>query len=132
MTGSGDSTARDPLDLLVEEFVRRQRQGEKVSVDEFAAGHPAHATELRELLPTLQALELVKRDKESTGGARARVALPAMQRLGDFRIVREIGRGGMGVVFEAVQESLGRKVALKVLPQASLLTGSQLQRFLRE
>lgn len=132
MSASDESTERDPLDLLVEEFLGRKRQGEVLDVEAFAAAHPAHATELRELLPTLLALEQVKREKESTGGKRARVSLPAMQQLGDFKIVGELGRGGMGVVFEAVQESLGRKVALKVLPQASLLTGSQLQRFLRE
>jgi serine/threonine protein kinase len=49
-----------------------------------------------------------------------------LERLGDFRIVREIGRGGMGVVFEAVQESLGKRVAIKVLPRQSLLRGSAL------
>jgi serine/threonine protein kinase/WD40 repeat protein len=53
-------------------------------------------------------------------------------RLGDFRIVREIGRGGMGVVYEAVQESLGRRVALKVLSFAGALDPRQLQRFLNE
>jgi serine/threonine protein kinase len=52
--------------------------------------------------------------------------------LGDFRIVREIGRGGMGVVYEAVQRSLGRRVALKVLPFAAALDGRQLQRFHNE
>src|SRR5205085_12517278 len=52
--------------------------------------------------------------------------------LGDFRIVREIGRGGMGVVYEAVQMSLGRRVALKVLPFAAALDAKQLQRFQNE
>ena len=52
--------------------------------------------------------------------------------LGDFRIVREIGRGGMGVVYEAVQRSLGRRVALKVLPFAAALDAKQLQRFKNE
>ncbi|MFV1967350.1 MAG: protein kinase [Pirellulaceae bacterium] len=52
--------------------------------------------------------------------------------LGDFRIVREIGRGGMGVVYEAEQLSLGRRVALKVLPFAAMLSETQLKRFHNE
>src|SRR6266487_2074503 len=52
--------------------------------------------------------------------------------LGDFKLIREIGRGGMGVVYEAVQLSLGRRVALKVLPFAAAYDAKQLQRFRTE
>ncbi len=52
--------------------------------------------------------------------------------LGDFQIVREVGRGGMGIVYEAIQLSLGRRVALKVLPFAAALDSKHLQRFKTE
>ncbi|MCU0866564.1 MAG: serine/threonine-protein kinase [Planctomycetes bacterium] len=123
---------RDPLDTLVEAFQQRRRAEPGLGVEAFAAEHPQHAEALRELLPTVLALEGIKRHRASSGSGQRKVSMPAIDRLGDFKIVRELGRGGMGVVFEAVQESLGRKVALKVLPQASLLTGNQLERFRRE
>ncbi|MCS7305298.1 MAG: protein kinase [Thermoguttaceae bacterium] len=54
------------------------------------------------------------------------------RRLGDFRIIREIGRGGMGIVYEAEQETLGRRVAVKVLPSIHLSSPSAVRRFHRE
>lgn len=132
MTTSESSSQRDPLDLLIEQFLGVHRKGEPVTPQVFAEQHPEHAEQLLELLPTLLALEDVKRDRASSGSGHTRVSLPKLDRLGDFRIEGELGRGGMGVVFEAVQESLDRRVALKVVPQASLLTGNQLERFRRE
>lgn len=132
MSGDGSSTERDPVDLLVEQFLAEHRSGSGTDVETFAAAHPEHETQLRELLPTLVALEHVRRERASSSGKGLRASVPALARLGDFRIVREVGRGGMGVVFEAVQEQLDRRVALKVLPQAALLSGNHLARFQRE
>jgi hypothetical protein len=132
MTSDDATVPRDPLDLLVERFLERRRSEPQLSVAEFAREHPSHETVLLDLLPTIVALEQHKRDRASSGSSGRRATVPQLERLGDFRIVREIGRGGMGVVFEAVQEALGRKVALKVLPQSGLLTGNQLERFRRE
>ncbi|MBN9118844.1 MAG: serine/threonine protein kinase, partial [Planctomycetes bacterium] len=117
---------RDPLDVLAEEFAERLRRGEHPSVDEYAAAHPQHAEELRELLPAVAQMEMLKRFRAPVSAH----ALP--DRLGDFRIVREVGRGGMGVVFEAVQESLGRPVALKVLSRSAQLDPTRRERFVRE
>lgn len=123
---------RDPLELLAAEFVERQRSGQRPSISEYTAQHPELAEEIEELFPTIAAMEQLKAHKAEASGARAPLAALTLDRLGDFRIVGEIGRGGMGIVYEAFQESLGRHVAVKVLPRQSLLNSRQLQRFQRE
>jgi serine/threonine protein kinase len=123
---------RDPIELLAAEFMERLRDGEHPSIDEYASAHPDRAEEIRELFPTIAAMEKLKSDKESLSGGRASLGPVKIERLGDLRIIREIGRGGMGIVYEAEQESLGRRVAVKVLPKQSLLDDKHLRRFRRE
>jgi serine/threonine protein kinase len=123
---------RDELDALAEDFLARQRRGESPSVEQYASGHPELAEEIRELFPAMEAMERLKARGERTSGGQASLGPVKLDRLGDFRIIREIGRGGMGIVFEAEQESLSRRVALKVLPRQALLERRHLARFKRE
>ncbi len=123
---------RDPVELLAAEFVERQRRGEHPTIEEYVADHPDLAEEIRDLFPTIAAVERLKVDKERSSGGRVFLGVVHLERLGDFRIIREIGRGGMGIVYEAEQESLGRRVAVKVLPRQSLLDPKRLRRFQRE
>lgn len=119
---------RDPVDVLAEDFADRLRRGEHPSVSDYADLHPEHAEQLRQLLPAVAQMENLKRFRRGAEGGRTEMP----DRFGDFRIVRELGRGGMGVVFEAVQESLGRPVALKVLAAHAQLDATRRNRFVRE
>ena len=114
---------RDPVEWITDEFISRHRQGEQPSISEYALRYPQWADSLREVLPAALILEEVKRPVPLL----AEPAIPAI--LGDYRLLREIGRGGMGVVFEAEQITLGRRVALKVLQGAAR---AAVDRFRRE
>ncbi len=122
----------DPLDALAEDFLARQRRGESPSVQQYASSNPDLAEEILELFPAMAAMERLKARGERTSDGSASLGPVKLERLGDFRIIREVGRGGMGIVFEAEQESLGRRVALKVLPRQALLERRHLARFKRE
>ncbi len=128
MTGESASQ-RDQIDELAESFVARFRAGERPSIEEYARKYPDLAEELRELLPALVMLEQHGSLEDAQGLGSASAQRPAPRELGDFTIVREIGRGGMGVVYEAVQQSLGRHVALKVLSSPGLMNPVHLERF---
>src|SRR6516162_7537451 len=135
MTKSASTSGPDLFNLLADEFADRYRRGERPTLSEYTDKYPELADEIRELFPALVAIEQFgSRADEPTGprSAQAETTRPIPERLGDYRIVREIARGGMGIVYEAVQESLGRHVALKVLPHHRLSDPSQLERFRRE
>jgi WD40 repeat protein/serine/threonine protein kinase len=127
-----DPSDVDPFGLIADEFVEAFRQGQHPSVGEFVRRYPQQAVEIREILPALVLMEKAKSGDDTSGQSRRAGTVGPLSQLGDYQILREIGRGGMGVVYEAQQLSLGRHVAIKVLPAHSLLDPRQLGRFQRE
>jgi WD40 repeat protein/serine/threonine protein kinase len=130
-----NASAGDPFGQIADEFVEALRQGNRPSVEEFARRYPEHADAIREMLPALVLMEKAKSADDGPGQqrqAKVPAAAAPLQQLGDYQILREVGRGGMGVVYEAQQLSLGRHVAIKVLPSHAMLDPRQLGRFQRE
>lgn len=117
---------------MVEEFTQRLRQGEFPDPEEYAERYPQAADIFREVLPGLALITCGFDGPSASDSAGGSQSGPTDGRLGDYRLLREIGRGGMGVVYEAEQVSLHRRVALKVLPFAGALDERQLQRFKNE
>jgi eukaryotic-like serine/threonine-protein kinase len=123
----------DSADLVLGEvageFFERLARGERPQVEEYARKYPELAEQIRRVIP---ALELVGASSSGPHGSASPSEFSAPQRLGDFQLIRELGRGGMGVVYEAEQLSMGRRVALKVLPFAAMVQAQALQRFRNE
>lgn len=139
MTAPADSNkeatpSSELLAELVEEITQAVEAGQQVDLEAYLIAFPGYAEELRHLFPAVQALGRL-------GGSAQDLAITPVANvtlgevtgiLADFRILREVGRGGMGVVYEALQTSLDRRVALKVLPFAATMDPRQLQRFHNE
>ena len=116
------------LDEVVEELNDRFHRGEQPALEPYLEQYPQLADPLRQAYEVLAAFHL-------PGRSEPQVVQPsdaALGQLGDFRLLSEIARGGMGIVYEAEQISLGRRVALKTLPMAAMLDPRQLQRFQNE
>jgi serine/threonine protein kinase len=132
---SASSDERGPVNLLADEFLARCKRGERPTIKEYCNQHPELAEEIRDVFEALLMVEDLKpgsSDVSGSPGASVPVDGKRLEQVGDYRILCEIGRGGMGVVYEAEQQALGRRVALKVLPRASAGDGWAQVRFQRE
>ena len=123
-----DTTELDSVEVLVEAYSAKLREGSAPTINDFVSRHPNHADELRDILSAAVAMEEVRHRRRSNRLRQTKMP----DYIGDFRIIREIGRGGMGIVYEAFEKTLKRRVALKILPSYSLLDTNRLQRFERE
>jgi serine/threonine protein kinase/WD40 repeat protein len=123
MDSAGSPTGLDPVDELAEEYLNRRRRGERPSPAEYASRYPELAARILKLFPALEFIEGLKPAADDHSGpandwgtGREPVAADGrLERLGDFTLLRELGRGGMGIVYEAEHESLKNRVALKVM-----------------
>ena len=132
MQGDKDNSREKPEELF-REYLSRSESGEEVTQDEYLTKYPELEADLKKLFSTLKAESTEKVDLGKSpipsGGAG-----PAKEQktLGDFKIIREIGSGGMATVYEAHQISLNRKVALKVLPSHLSFSDQAVRKFQRE
>ena len=154
MNGNAFDTSSfpDALGPIAESFLARLRRGEHPSVKEYADRFPEHADQIHEVFPALAEVELAavgpdasrpsasghlrspNATAERATGPRTETAagVSALERIGDYRINREIGGGGMGIVYEAEREALHSRVALKVMHPKLRNRSDHLRWFLRE
>jgi serine/threonine-protein kinase len=133
---SSDHEAR--LAELLAELADRAQQGEIVDIDDAVRQHPDFADELRELWGAVMLADAVGNQASAAQGTDFQVAdepthvmeLPCQ--LGDYELLEELGRGGMGVVYRAHQKSLSREVAVKLILRGKLASETERRRFRAE
>src|SRR5262245_26210056 len=134
-TRLSDSDLESLLGQIADEFTDRVNRGEQPDVETYVAAHPELGDVLRQVLTQLLGMRGPSsrgRSRPRSGGSPVSASATVPRRLGDYLLLRLVGRGGMGLVYEAVQESLDRRVALKVLPLAGEHAAGELRRFQHE
>jgi len=124
--------SREPFELLATQFVEDLRNGRKPTVDLYAKRFPLHAAKIREVFPVLAMLEQARLDKEAQSIRRNMPERFPITRLGNCELLCELGRGGMGVVYQAKDIESGHLVAVKILPWRVSVVPEWVDRFERE
>lgn len=136
LTAADGSPADRKLAELLDAYLTSLEHGAPLDIDALAAKHPDLADEIRAFAESVALLHDATQGQAIGDAENTSFPVPSgssdRRRLGDYEIVRELGRGGMGIVYEAQQMSLGRRVALKVLPFAAMWDRKQLARFQNE
>ena len=133
-----EAVERHPFEELADEFVLKFRSGQSPSIEHYAQAYPQHAAMIRSIFPSLMIVEKVsaKVTNESIAPTLSVTCSDPTQLVpkafDDFEILHCIGRGGMGVVYEAIQGSLQRRVALKVIHAQASASPRSRERFRRE
>lgn len=109
-------TERDPLEIALSDLMLAIRSGQTPDIEEFARRNPQQADQIRDLFPLVGNLERWKYDKEIECLRRNVPKEFSFDRLGEYHLIKELGRGGMGVVFQAVNTGTQQPVAIKLLP----------------
>ncbi len=136
-----DSSFPQPLDALpldlqerlgdfLEQYADSVERGEPISHVSWVQEFPQLQSYIERMMLDIDALCKIPSERKSHSGvAFAPSSVTQGSVLGDFEILQELGRGGMGVVYLAQQRSLQRRVALKMLPFAAILDSNQIARF---
>ena len=129
MSNSKDWRVR--VEVLADEYLQRRKAGDRVTIEQYVDLHPDLADDILDVFPAMEAMQNLSASwKQAVSNHRSGPKLPFQ--LGDYLLEREIGRGGMGIVYEAQHASLRRQVAIKLLTPLSLNSDKDLQRFHRE
>ena len=131
-TGQLSSSDQETLAVLLDQYLTKLEQGVEPNVTQMCRDHIALAPAIRYYVQSLRVIKNAVDDPYSQSSDHRDPIEAVNKQIGDYKIVREIGRGGMGVVYEALQISLGRRVALKLLPFAAVLDQRQIARFQNE
>lgn len=129
---SEETDSRVPVEVLAEEYLQRRQNGERVTIEDYATSHPEIADDIRDVFPALEALNSLTTDWKRGVQDLERQGPELPFQLGDYLLEREIGRGGMGIVYEAQNTNLQRRVAVKLLKTTSLTTPKEFRRFHQE